>query len=91
MTGILDDDADVEELRAEAAEAARHAPPADPNTAREAIRDAQGVGRENESHVNPVYKTQGKAAGDDHVTGENVHRDTDAIISEFDKPAENTV
>ena len=90
MTRMTDRDADVEEMRAEANEAARYAPPADPDVAREAIADAKGTDRSGESHVNPVYKTQGKAAGDEHVTGDNVHRDKSEIISEFDSPSENT-
>ena len=87
MSALTDPDADVEELRAEANEAARHAPKADPETAAEAIADAKGVNREAESSVNPVYRTQ----GEDHVHGENVHRDKDAIISEFDAPEANAI
>ena len=75
-----------EALTGDATEAAKDAPPADPEVAAQAIRDAKGVSREAESSTQPVYRTQGEEV----VTGENVHRDKDAIISEFDSPAENT-
>ena len=75
-----------EALTGDATEAAKDAPPADPEVAAQAIRDAKGVDREAESSTQPVYRTQGEEV----VTGENVHRDKDAIISEFDSPAENT-
>ena len=80
-----------QDAKAMARESAQDAPPADPAVAAEAIADAKGVERDGESSVNPVYKTQGKAVGDEHVTGENVHRSKDAVISEFDDPAGNTV
>ena len=79
-----------QEAKAMARESAETAPPADPAVAAEAVADARGADRSGESSVNPVYKTQGKAVGDDHVTGQNVHRGKDAIISEFDSPAQNT-
>ena len=75
-----------EALTGDATEAAKDAPPADPEVAAQAIRDAKGVDREAESSTQPVYRTQGEEV----VTGENVHRDKDAIISEFDSPADNT-
>ena len=76
-----------EALTGDAIEAAQDAPPADPAVAAQAIRDAKGVSRDAESSTQPVYRTQGEEV----VTGENVHRSKDAIISEFDSPEENTV
>ena len=76
-----------EALTGDAIEAAQSAPSADPEVAAQAIRDAKGVSRDAESSTQPVYRTQ----GEDVVTGENVHRSKDAIISEFDNPEENTV
>jgi|GEM_PF-1974538 len=71
--------------KAQARHSAETAPPADPDTAAQALKDAKATPRPNESHVNPVYKTQ------DDIAGDNTHRDTDKIISEFDSPAGNTV
>ena len=76
-----------EALTGDAIDAAQSAPPADPEVAAQAIRDAKGVSRDAESSTQPVYRTQGEEV----VTGENVHRSKDAIISEFDSPEENTV
>ena len=76
-----------EALTGDAIEAAQSAPPADPEVAAQAIRDAKGVSRDAESGTQPVYRTQGEEV----IAGENVHRDKDAIISEFDSPQKNTV
>ena len=78
---------DRQDAKADARKSAKAAPAADPETAQQALRDAERVARSGESHVNPVYRTQ----GEDHVHGENTHRDKDEIISEFDDPAANTV
>jgi len=59
-------------------------PKADPEIGKQAIEDAKKIKRENESSVQPVYKTQGKGGG------ENKHHSKETIISEFDDPAGNT-
>ena len=73
-----------QKLKADARNSAATAPSADPETAARAVAEAEGV-KPGKSRVQPVYKTQGD------VAGENVHRDKDAVISEFDDPAGNTV
>ena len=74
-----------QDAKAQARESAASAPPADPDTAAEAIADAHGTPRPGESHVNPVYKTQ------EDIAGDNTHRPKEDIISEFDSPSDNTV
>lgn len=74
-----------QQMIASARRSAANAPKADPEVAKRAVADAKAQSRDHESSVQPVYKTQ-----TDHITGENVHRETDAPISEFDDPAANT-
>ena len=80
---------DRQTLKGQARETAQDAPTADPQTAAEAIADAKGHARPAESSTQPVYATQQK--GDVLENGENIHRDKDAIISEFDRPSDNVV
>ena len=77
-----------QDMKADARKSAEMAPPADPETAAKAKAEAQARKStvDGSTRQQPVYKTQS-----DHIAGENVHRGKDAIISEFDAPAENTV
>ena len=73
-----------QQLKAEARKSAQAAPKADPEMAKAAIAEADGVPM-GKSRVQPVYKTQKEIGGD------NIHRDKSEPISEFDDPAGNTV
>lgn len=73
-----------QKLKAEARKFAQAAPKADPEIAKAAKAEANGVGQ-GKSNVQPVYKTQEK------IGGKNIHRDKSEPISEFDDPAGNTV
>jgi len=73
-------------MKADAKRSAGTALKADPDIADEAIAEAKAKKRDNESSVQPVYKTQ-----TDDIAGENKHRDTDQVISEFDDPNGNTI
>lgn len=73
-----------QKLKAQARKSAQAAPKANPEIAKAAKAEAQGVGQ-GKSRVQPVYKTQEK------VGGKNTHRDVAEPISEFDDPAANTV
>ena len=84
----MSDDLTRQDMKADARESAESAPPADPETAAEALREAETRKStvDGSTRQQPVYKTQ-----TDDIAGDNVHRSKDAIISEFDSPAENTV
>ena len=77
-----------QDMKADARKSAEMAPPADPETAAEAKAEARARSStvDGSTRQQPVYKTQG-----DDIEGDNAHRPKDAIISEFDAPAENTV
>ena len=84
----MTDDLTRQDMKADARKSAEMAPPADPDTAARALAEAESRSStvDGSTRQQPVYKTQG-----DDVAGDNAHRGKDAIISEFDSPAENTV
>ena len=77
-----------QDMKADARESAANAPAADPDVGAQAIRDAKGKGNaaNGQPRQQPVYKTQ-----TEDIAGENVHRGKEAVISEFNDPAANTV
>ena len=78
-----------QDMKADAKESAENAPPVEEGAATEALAEAEargGTAANGQTRQQPVYKTQ-----TDDIAGENVHRGKDAIISEFDDPAANTV
>lgn len=78
-----------QDMKADAKVSAETAPRAEPGAAAEALAEAKSRGGttvDGQTRQQPVYKTQS-----DHIAGENIHRSKDAIISEFDDPAANTV
>ena len=86
----MTDDLTRQDMKADARESAENAPPADPDVARQALAEAEarrsGTTANGTTRQQPVYKTQ-----TDDIAGDNVHRGKDAVISEFDDPADNTV
>ncbi|MEM7730480.1 MAG: hypothetical protein AAF311_14630 [Pseudomonadota bacterium] len=73
-----------QDMKADARRSADAAPKADPDVAARAVKDAkEKAGRMPEQ---PIYKTQ-----TEDIAGQNTHHDKDAVISEFDDPAGNTV
>ena len=77
-----------QDMKADARKSAEQAPPADPQTAAKAKAEAKRRSStvDGSTRQQPVYKTQSE-----DIEGDNVHRPKDAIVSEFDDPAENTV
>ena len=73
-----------QKMKADARRSADEAPKADPDIADQAKAEAKS--KKGRLPSQPVYKTQ-----TDDIAGENVHRDKEAVISEFDDPAANTV
>ena len=88
MPQNTEDDLTRQDMKADARKSAAMAPPADPATAAKAKAEAQARQStvDGSTRQQPVYKTQGE-----DIAGDNVHRGKDAIVSEFDDPAANTV